>query len=234
MKKNKKREKNNKINEKTYKSISNKEKVKIKRNITKVCLKMLDENLNISPFGNVSCRIGDKILITPSGVDYYKMKPNDIVEIDFSGRSYGGRPSSEYMMHIEIYKIRRDINAIIHAHPKYATAFAVSRVNIPVFLEEVAEVIGSDIEVAEYALPGSIELARNTAKALKNKNAVLLANHGAVCVGETLEDALNVLRILERSAEIYILAKIIGKPHILSDKDIKKLREIYMNYKKRL
>ncbi len=206
-------------------------KNKLKRKIVRVCRIMLKENLNINPFGNVSCRLGKRILITPSGMSYEKMRAKDVVEIDLEGKSYGGKPSSEYRMHIEIYKAREDVKAIIHAHPKYATAFAVSRVGIPVFLEEIAEVVGSSIEVSKYALPGSKELARIAAEALRNKNATLLANHGVVCVGDSLEEALDILRILERSAEIYILAKIIGNPYVLDDKNVKKLREMYLKYK---
>ena len=220
--------KNGKNNRKNDEKLKN----KLKREIVKTCREMIKENLNVSPFGNVSCRVGNRILITPSGKDYMKMKPKDIVEIDFKGRSYGEKPSSEYRMHIEIYKRRRDVNAVIHAHPKYSTAFAVSRVSIPVFLEEIAEVIGSSIEVSEYAPPGSIELAKIVAEALGDKNATLLANHGVVCIGESLEDAFNILRILERSAEIYILAKIIGKPFILDDEKVERLRKMYLEYKK--
>lgn len=186
-------------------------------------------------WGNVSACIPDEkmMLITPSGMDYSTMEPADLVLVDFNQQVVDGRykPSVETPMHSKIYQRRPDVLAIVHEHGFYATAFAVARKNIPVVTEESAEVIGHEIGVASYALCGSELLADVVAKGLgTDKKAILLANHGLVAVGRSMEEALKVAQIVERTAMITIYARVLGPPHALQDKDIAQLNRLYKSY----
>jgi len=186
-------------------------------------------------WGNVSARIGDQplMLVTPSGMEYSTMEPEDLVLVDFNKRVVAGqyKPSVETLMHLKIYQRRPDVMAIIHEHGMYTTAFAVARKNIPVVTEESAEVIGHEVGVAAYAICGSELLADNVVKALGlDKRAVLLANHGIIALGPSMEEALKVAQVAERTAMITLYARIMGPPHALQDKDIAQLNRLYKNY----
>ncbi|NYE58325.1 class II aldolase/adducin family protein [Carboxydothermus ferrireducens] len=190
------------------------------------------EGLVVSPWGNLSLRISDdSFLITPSGVDYKTMDSEDLVEIGLDGNIKQGKlkPSSEYQLHLEIYKARRDIRAIVHTHSPYASAFAVARKRLPAVIEDLAQIVGGDIEVAKYALPGTGVLARNAVLALGNKFAVLLANHGVVGVGRNMEEALRVVRVVEKGAKISLLSTIIGGPVLLEPEEIQVMHDFYLN-----
>ncbi len=186
-------------------------------------------------WGNVSARIAGQslMLITPSGMDYSTMEPEDLVLVDFKGKVVAGKfkPSIETAMHLKIYQRRPEAMAIVHEHGLYATAFAVSRKTIPVVTEESAEVIGHEIGVAAYAICGSELLADNAVKALvPDKKAVLLANHGIIALGQSMDEALKIAQVAERTAMITIYARIMGPPHALQDKDIAHLNSLYKNY----
>lgn len=186
-------------------------------------------------WGNVSSRIAGQslMLVTPSGMDYSTMEPEDLVLVDFNQKVVDGKfkPSIETPMHIKIYQKRPDAMAIVHEHGLYTTAFAVSRKNIPVVTEESAEVIGHEIGVAAYAVCGSESLADNVVRALGfEKKAVLLANHGIISLGQSMDEALKVAQVAERTAMITVYARIMGPPHALQDKDIAQLNRLYKNY----
>jgi L-fuculose-phosphate aldolase len=182
-------------------------------------------------WGNISARLEDKILITPSGIPYEKLTPEDIVICDMNCNIIEGnhRPSTELPVHSEIYKYRSDVKAIIHTHSIYASAIAVTRKNIPAIIEDMAMIIGGEVPCAKYAFPGTSELAENILEVLESKNAVLLANHGAISLGRNLKEAFNVCQILEKSAKIYILATQIGMPKPLAIEEVEKMRDIYLN-----
>ncbi|SEF90528.1 L-fuculose-phosphate aldolase [Caloramator fervidus] len=187
--------------------------------------------LVVGTWGNISARFEDKVLITPSGIPYEKLSEEDIVICDLNCNIIDGKhaPSTELIAHVEIYKHRRDVNAIIHTHSIYASAIAVTRKNIPAIIEDMAMIIGGEVPCAKYAFPGTKELAENIIEVLENKNAVLLANHGAISLGRNLKEAFNVCQILEKSAKIYILATQIGMPKPLAIEEVEKMREIYLN-----
>jgi len=190
------------------------------------------EGLVVSPWGNLSLRISDdSFLITPSGVDYKTLVPEDLVEIGLDGKIKQGKlkPSSEYRLHLEIYKARRDIRAIVHTHSPYASAFAVARKSLPAVIEDLAQIVGGDVEVAKYALPGTEILAQNAVLALRNKFAVLLANHGVVGVGRNMEEALRVVRVVEKGAKVSLLSTIIGGPVLLEPEEIQVMHDFYLN-----
>lgn len=186
-------------------------------------------------WGNVSRRIQgqNQMVITPSGMDYRTIALDDIALVDFDSNLVEGKfkPSIETPMHLAIYKKRPDISAIVHVHSPWATAFAVARQNIPVILEETAQVIGHPVKVASYAHCGSKELAGNVVETLaKDDKAVLLANHGLIGLGKNTSDALKVCFIAEKSAMITIYAKMLGSVNPLTPEDTCHLREEFKFY----
>jgi L-fuculose-phosphate aldolase len=193
-----------------------------------------DSKLVSGTWGNVSVRINNESLmvITPSGMDYDTLTVEDMILVDLQGQVVEGdwKPSIETPMHTEIYKKRPDVNAIVHVHSLYSTIFAVAHQNIPVVIEETAQVIGFEIEVAPYATCGSQELAVNTANTLGSNRAVLLANHGLVGVGKNVADALKVCTVAERTAEIVLYAKQLGNVNSLQLADIAILHESFRHY----
>ena len=192
--------------------------------------KMLHSNLTVETWGNISYRDTkeDLIYITPSGMNYDTMTLLDVVTCDYSGNIIKGdrKPSVEKELHIKIYNERKDINAIIHTHPIYSLVFASLGEDIPLFIDEAAQTLGDTVRVAEYALPGTKELAENCFKALGSKaNACLLKSHGAVCCGRDMDAAFKVAKVLEMTAQVYQMARVIGKPQLLSEANILAMQE---------
>lgn len=174
--------------------------------------------------GNMSVFIRSSgiILITPSGMRYEDMNPEDIVAIDTMGNILEGhvKPSSEWRMHVSIYNARNDINAIVHTHSPYATAFAALRRSIPAVLSETLMFLGNNIECADFAPPGSHALGQNVCLCLPTgRYACLMANHGAVALGYDLSDAYTRAEYLESNASIYHKSLLIGVPFELSKQD---------------
>ena len=179
--------------------------------------------------GNFSVRIPgrDFFAITPSAIEYTEMSLEDIVIIDYNGEKIVGieKPSSEWRLHAVIYKERKDVNAIVHTHSMYASVLSVMGEVIPVIIDEQVIYIKGDVRVSEYAMTGTWELAKNVLKALKDRRAALIKNHGLVAVGETPDVALNVAMITEKLAKIYYLAKIGGKVDLVPSDVIEKLKQ---------
>ncbi len=195
---------------------------KLKSDIVKYSQKMYDERLVAATSGNISAcdRQTGKIAITPTSANYHLLKPEDIVVLDFDGNVLEGdrRPSSEWKMHVHIYKNMPEATSIVHTHSTYATAFAVVRKPIDLILIEMEAYLGGAIPLAEFAEPGSIELGEACVKALEaNKSTCLLSNHGALAVGRTIEDAYIRATYLEDAAKTYYLAKTLGEPYILDE-----------------
>lgn len=189
-----------------------------KREVLEVCQEMQTAALVIGSSGNASFRIKDTdtVAITPSSVDYSCMCADDVMVINLAGEIVEGErnPSIEHPLHLAIYKARPDVNAIVHTHCIYASALAVLREPLPPIIDEFVIKLGGQVEVAEYGFPGSEDLAKNVVKALGPRNGVLLANHGAVCVGTTMETALHNALLLERVSHIYLLAASVNKKKI--------------------
>lgn len=195
-------------------------------------IEILTTNLTVGTWGNISCRIpGERcIAITPTGMCYTTLEPEDIVIVDFKGNIVGGtrKPSIEVPLHLSIYKAREDVQAIVHTHSAYATAMAVARKEIPGAVEDLVQIVGGNVRVNEYALPGTEQLGINTVKALEGRNAVLLANHGMLGVGRDLDEALKVCQVVEKSAQIVLLAQLMGGVVELSQGDIDGMRNFYL------
>lgn len=173
--------------------------------------------------GNISCRAERGLLITPSGIDYRRLVPENIVLMSLEGKVLEGnkKPSIEKDMHMKIYLSRKDINAVIHTHSLYATAIASARLPLyPITDNQVALFCGT-VQVADYAPIGTKELAENAARTLAGGSGVLLANHGALCVGKDLDEALIRCEMLEVFSKIFILAKAVGGGVVLSDEQVR-------------
>lgn len=193
--------------------------------------RMLHKGLVIGASGNISIRISgeDKIVITPSQIKYDKIGVNDIVVVDFKKNVLEGdrSPSVETGMHIGVYETRPDVGAIVHTHSVYASAIASLGKKIPPFLDDIVLMLGGEIEVAEYGMPGSKELAENAVRALGKKNAVLLANHGSLSCGKDLEGAFVNAELVERVAKIFILSSLLGKPKNLPQEVVQLEQQIF-------
>lgn len=209
--------------------------LELKQQMIETAQEMYERGLVASVWGNLSARVPDTdwILVTPSGVDYRLMGPDDLVVIDLeTGDVVAGKlkPTSELQMHLAILRARPDIHAVMHTHSIYASACSAAHKEIPPLVEDIAQVVGGPVSVARYALPGTPELGANAVKALGKKNAVLLANHGVVGVGDDLKDALRVCTIVEKGAHIFAITKTIGAPVLLSLDDVEYLRNAYRNH----
>lgn len=185
----------------------------LSRQIIEIGRRLIDAELSDGTTGNISARCSDpgSVLITPSARDYRLLTERDLVRVHLESGKLEGRlkPSSEWHLHVAIYRTRPNINAIIHHHGTWSSAVAVARVLIPVLIDEAADI--GPITIAPYALSGSEELAQAASKELaKGGNAVLLANHGVVTVGQDLKETLRRALQVERLAKIYIGAELLG------------------------
>ncbi|MCD8356897.1 MAG: class II aldolase/adducin family protein [Clostridia bacterium] len=190
--------------------------IPMREEIVMTAQRAYQEGLMAATSGNLSCfdEKSGYIAITPSGMDYSIMKPDDIVIIDLDGNVIDGihKPSSEWKMHAEIYRHLPQHHAIVHTHSPSATAYAVLRREIPCVLVEMLLFLGGSIEVAEYAAQGSAAVGTNCLPILSRKPACLLANHGVVTVGDTLAQAYTNSVYVEDSAKIVQLAMSTGCP----------------------
>ena len=185
-------------------------------------IRMLHSNLTVETWGNISACDPETNLVylTPSAMRYDIIREDDIVvaKLDGTVLESSRKPTIEIDLHLGIYRARPDINAVVHTHPIYSQVFAVLREDIPPVIDEAAQILGGAVRCAAYALPGSPELAKNCVEAIGEKgHACLLANHGAVCAGVNMDNAFRVAAVLEMTAHIYQLARVIGKPVILGD-----------------
>ena len=197
--------------------------------------KMLNsKKLSALRSGNISSRYKDGFLITPSGKKYSALKNNDIVFVSLNGYfdKKKGIPSSEWKFHQDIYKNKKQAKAIVHAHSTCATAVSTHKRGIPSFHYMVAMAGGHDIKCSEYATFGTRELSKNILKALKNRFACLIANHGQIAIGASLAEAFELAEEVENICHQYINALKLGKPKILSINEMKKVLSKAKNYKR--
>jgi L-fuculose-phosphate aldolase len=207
---------------------------KVKEEVLQVGHALLEKGLVSGTWGNISVRVPETALfaVTPSGRNYHALTVDDIIIVDSAGITVEGnlKPSSELPLHLAVYKSRVDIRAIVHTHSIFASACAVAHKSIPPIIEDLVQLTGGSVDIADYALPGTEILAQNVVVALGNKNAVLIANHGVVGCGQTLEEAMLSCELVEKAAQIYIYANQIGGAHVLSDEDIGVMHNFYEKY----
>ena len=174
---------------------------------------MLRLGLTAGTSGNVSGRLEDgSVVITPSSIDYEEMTLADLVVIDMAGEVVEGTksPSSEKLVHLACYKRFPEVGSVIHAHPVYASMFALARKPIPSAIDEFAVYVGGGVPVAEYAMTGTPELGENVADCLVSVGSALLANHGSVTVSDSPAKAIHQLGVVERAAQIIWGARSLG------------------------
>jgi L-fuculose-phosphate aldolase len=205
----------------------------LRKEIIDTCLKMNGAGINQGTSGNVSARNERGFLITPSGIPYEDMSPEQIVEMDLDG-GYRGEvlPSSEWRMHLDIMRSRPEAGAIIHTHAVHATALSSLRRDIPAFHYMIGVGGGTTIRCADYATFGTEDLSRNMLKALEGRTACLLANHGMICFAPNLKKALWLATEVETLARQYWCACQAGKPVVLSDGEMRGVLARFKTYGK--
>ena len=211
---------------------------KLKSEVIKYSKKLNTTSLSALRSGNISIRTKENgvegFYITPSGRKYSSLNPKDIVFVSLKGifDKKKGKPSSEWRFHQDIYVNKKDAKAIVHAHSTCATAISSHQKNIPAFHYMVAVAGGEDIKCTKYATFGTKNLSKNIIKALKNRSACLIANHGQVAFGNTLENTFELAQEIENICHQYINALRIGIPKILSKKEMQIVLGKFKNYKK--
>lgn len=198
---------------------------------------LITQGLTKGTGGNLSiCNREEGLMaLSLSGIDYFVMQPEDVVLLDIqTGKIVDGDrvPSSECDMHRIFYKYRTDINALVHAHSAYATTIACLNEPLPA-VDYLVALAGPDVRCAKYATYGTVELARNVFEAMKDRNAVLLANHGLMAGGADMKSAFNTAEEIEFCCGLYYRARCIGKPVILPEDEMLRMVERFKNYGKR-
>ncbi len=195
--------------------------------------KLLKEHHVVGTWGNISLRLDDPglVAITPSGMAYDTMSVTDIPVLNLAGEVIDGerKPSIEWPLHLAIYKARPDVKAIIHTHSPYLTAFAIARHELPPSAEDLVQICGGGIRVTDYVLPGSEGLGREAVKALEGRNGVILANHGALACGPSLEETFKIVAVMEKSAMATLLSYQLGGPVSLTESDVDAMRDFYLH-----
>ncbi len=197
----------------------------LRADIVETTLKMSESGLVVGTSGNVSVRTPNgTVLITPSGLPYVEMKPEDVAVVDMEGNLVSGSlaPSVETPMHLGIYAARPEVESIVHTHARYSTVLACLGLEIPSVHYMLAELSDEGrVPIAEYAIYGSTELAENASDALGDSHrACLLRNHGTIAVGDSPEEAFKRTEILEEMAEIFYRTILAGGPTLLSQSQI--------------
>ena len=195
--------------------------------------KLIAADLTTGTGGNLSILDEGRkqVLITPTGVACNAMTHEDVVVLDLDGRIVEGRrkPSSEWHVHISLYRARDDVSAVVHTHSVYATTLACLHWEIPA-VHYLVGFAGRGVPLAPYATYGTEELARHVIQSIGMSNAVLLANHGLIAVGPDLATAFHTAEEIEFVARVYYLARCAGEPQLLSDREMDRVIEKFKHY----
>lgn len=208
------------------------EEFQIRLDIVECGRRIYARNYVASNDGNISVRVGDRIIATPTGISKGFMRAEDMVVLDMQGRVIEGacKPSTEIKMHLAIYEERKDVNSVVHAHPVHATGFATAQIELKdCVLAEIVTTLGS-IPLAPYATPSTTELPDSVRPIIRHADACLLANHGVVTCGRDVYDAYYKLERVEHYAHILFVAKSLGGAKILSPQQVHKLETIRATY----
>jgi len=206
---------------------------KIKEQICEIGRKVYAKGFAAANDGNISVRLNDReIMCTPTMISKGSMKPEDCCKVDYEGKQLAGtrKRSSEILLHLAVYKNRPDVNAAVHCHPPYATAFAVAQQSIPKCVLPEVEVFLGEVPIAVYETPGTQKFAETIVPHLKSSNTIILANHGTVTFGPDLEKAYWNSEIIDAYCKILILAKQVGNVSYFTTQQERELLEL----KKRL
>jgi len=197
-------------------------------------LQLQNMGLNHGATGNCSCRDGDTYLITPSGVETIDLSEDKVIRMDFAGNIVESisnlKPSSEWRFHQDIMSQREEVGAVVHTHSIYASTVSLFGNELPPFHYMIAVAGGTSVRCAPYAMFGTQELSDNIVDALMNRKACLIANHGLIAVGDNLTEALHIAEEVEHLCHLYIEAKKIGEPNLLSKKQMSDVIERFQTY----
>jgi L-fuculose-phosphate aldolase len=201
----------------------------LRESIVRVTRLIAEQGLANSSDGNITARLDQtRLLVTPAGMYKRWMQPADLLITDLEGCVLQGkpnaRPTSELLLHLEVYRQRMDIQASIHAHPPFATALTVAGMPFPIDI--IPEVLGAlgEVPTAPYATPGTPDMATSIRETIKTHQTLLLSHHGSLTVGQSLEEALIALERLEHTARVYAYARILGEPTPIPAEELAKLR----------
>lgn len=199
--------------------------------LIETCQAMNRLNINSGTAGNVSVRTDEGFLISPTGIEYEKLRPDNIVLVRMDG-TFDGEilPSSEWRFHRDILLKRRELNAVVHTHSSHATAVSIMELGIPALHYSIAVAGGKDIRCARYATFGTQELSDAALEALEGRQACLLAHHGVIAAGVSLARALSMAARVEELAKQFILCRSLGSPPIIDDAEINRVLAKYTSY----
>lgn len=201
--------------------------------LVKACKQIYQGGLVKLGEGNISLRIPskDEMVITPAGNDYENPLPEHMVHMAFDGTNFDKEkdliPSSEFFLHRHIYQHRSKVNAIIHTHAPFVSALAVSHQDLPVIFEEMAVVFGGPVRCSQYAMAGTEDLPKMALQAMGDLNCCILANHGSLITGKSMDYCVRAAMILEKMAKIYINAQIIGNPITIPKDNYQHFKDIF-------
>jgi L-fuculose-phosphate aldolase len=208
-----------------------KNEFRLRKELIRINRILAERGLIRSSDGNISVRMNrNSLLITPSGVYKSSMSPEDLLVMDMNGNVHtkktGLHPTSETLMHLEAYRQRPDIHAVIHAHPPFSTALTIAGKSFPVeYIPEVLMALG-DVPTAAYATPGTQGLADSIHELILSHNCLLLSHHGSLTVGYSLEDALIAVERMEHAAYTLWISQAFGAPIPLLPSELETLRQI--------
>ena len=212
----------------------NTDETALREAIIEQCRWMNAVGLNQGTSGNISARHGEAMLITPSATPYERMEPELIARMPLAAEdgAWEGplKPSTEWRFHRDILRARPDVGAVVHTHSTFATVLSISRREIPACHYIIAAFGGPTIRCADYATYGTAELSQNALRALEGRNGCLLANHGMIAAGQSLDKAMWLAVELETLAKQYFYALQIGAPVILDDGEIGRVRDGFRSY----
>lgn len=208
-----------------------KSELDIKKEMCEIGRRVYDRGMVASNDGNFSVKLNDnEYLCTPTGVSKGFMTPEYICKVDGEGNvleaNEGFRPSSEIKMHMRVYKERPDVNAVVHAHPMYATTFAIAGIPLEEPIMPEAVIALGSVPIAKYGTPSTVEVPDSIAEFLPRYDAVLLENHGALTYSDSLLNAYHKMESLEFYARLLYQAKMLGGPQILSQERVEQLYDI--------
>jgi L-fuculose-phosphate aldolase len=197
-----------------------------RKKVAETALALLKTGLVVNTSGNVSIRVDNHVVITPSGRSYESLAANDVLIVDLDGNPVDGDllPSSETPLHLSIYSSDDDIRAIVHTHSVYATAVSTLVTELPAIHYQIAD-LGGPVPVAPYQTFGTPELAASVTNAIKGRAAALMQNHGAVTVAENVERALSRCVTLEWLSRVYLIAAQSGSPSLIDDDELARVKE---------
>jgi L-fuculose-phosphate aldolase len=202
---------------------------KIKQEICEIGDRIYKKGFAAANDGNISYRISEnEVVCTPTGISKGFMKPDDLCMVDMTGKQIGGRrkATSEIKLHLAIMKERPELKSVVHCHPPHATAFGIAREPVPQCVLPEVEIFLGDVPIAKYDIPGSQDFANTILPFVKKSNVIILANHGTVSYGETVEKAYWATEILDAYCRMLILAKSLGRVNYFTEQEAKGLLDL--------